>query len=319
MISDIEKNKIDLYKLKNENDLQNVENAFNLFLKKNITKKKYFSKIRKCACGSKKFTNSFDIGFFKYIRCQCETYFVSPMPKDNFLDIIYSNKGPYSLYRKKFLENKKKKRIRSGVINRRKIDQISLILKDKKKLILDFGCGDGGFLKLCKKHGYKNLYGVDTKYKNILQKDGITFSDSLKNFKLVKKFDCIVLWGVLEHLNNPVEFSKNIFKYLKKGGHVFLEAPNSNSLLMNFLSMFNIKVNRFIEPGRHLYFFSQKFFHIYSKKLKFKLIDLETNGLDLQTLIGPTNDKLTKKILMVQNSIDRLNFSDHFRAVFQKK
>jgi len=319
MISTLEKNRIDLYKLKNEKDLKNVENIFNLFLKKYISKKKYFSKIKKCACGSKKFINSFKIGFFEYIRCQCETYFVSPMPKENFLNIVYSNKGPYSLYRKKFLENKSKKKIRMGVINKRKIDQISSILKNKKKIILDFGCGDGSFLKLCKKYGYINLYGIDTKYKNILHKDGITFADSLKNIKSVKKFDCIVLWGVLEHLNDPIKFSKNIFKYLKKSGYIFLEVPSSNSLLMNFLSVFNIKVNRFIEPGRHLYFFSQKFFLIFSKRLQLKLIDLETNGLDLQTLLGPTNDKLTKKILMIQNSIDRLNFSDHFRAVFQKK
>ena len=88
---------------------------------------------------------------------------------------------------------------------------------------------------------------------------------------------------------------------------------------MTVLSLFKIRVDRFIEPGRHLYFFSKQFFYIFSKRLKLNIIDLETNGLDLQTLIGPTNDKLTKRLLMIQNTIDKINFSDHYRAVFQKK
>ncbi len=319
MISNVKKNKINLFELKSKKDLKNVENIFDKFLKKNIFKKKYFSKARKCACGSKKYINNFKVGLFKYVKCKCNTYFVDPMPNDNFLKIIYSEKGPYSIYRKKFLENKNKKKIRIGKINKRKAAQISTILKDKKKYILDFGCGDGSFLKTCKKNGFKNLFGVDTKYSKFYKKNGVFFSNSLKNLKVAKKFDCIVLWGVLEHLNDPIKFSKNIFKYLKKGGYIFIEVPSADSLLMTVLSLFKIRVDRFIEPGRHLYFFSKQFFYIFSKRLKLNIIDLETNGLDLQTLIGPTNDKLTKRLLMIQNTIDKINFSDHYRAVFQKK
>ena len=48
------------------------------------------------------------------------------------------------------------------------------------------------------------------------------------------------------------------------------------------------------------------------------LIDYETNGLDLQTIIGPTNRNLTKKILDFQKTLDDDKSSDHLRVLLQK-
>ena len=60
------------------------------------------------------------------------------------------------------------------------------------------------------------------------------------------------------------------------------------------------------------------FLKLFAKKLALKIVDFETNGLDLQTIIGPTNNKKTKKILLLQNAIDELKISDHFRVAFKK-
>ncbi len=73
MISNVKKNKINLFELKSKKDLKNVENIFDKFLKKNIFKKKYFSKARKCACGSKKYINNLKRELFKYVKCKCNT------------------------------------------------------------------------------------------------------------------------------------------------------------------------------------------------------------------------------------------------------
>ena len=59
----------------------------------------------------KKILEKFKIGIFNYNKCKCGTYFIDPMIKSNMLDLIYSEKGPYSQYRKQFLENKTKKRL----------------------------------------------------------------------------------------------------------------------------------------------------------------------------------------------------------------
>ena len=106
---------------------------------------------------------------------------------------------------------------------------------------------------------------------------------------------------------------------MNKNGFILLEVPYSESVLMEYAVINKKKLDRFLEPGRHLYFFSNKFFKIIAKKLKMKLIDFETNGLDLQTIIGPTKKIITKKLIKMQNKLDHLKISDHARFVLQKK
>ena len=323
MISKIKKNIIDLYKLKKQNELIVVEKFFKSFIKKNFylgekINHKYLYKNYKCACKKiNKDSNFIKFDYFQYHKCECNSIFINPMLKKQGLDLIYSKEGPYSKYRKKFLESLSKKKIRSQIVNKRKALQIQNVVKKRNAKILDFGCGDGKFLFECRKLGYKKLYGVDAKYTKFFLKKNIIFSNSIKKLN-VKKFDCITLWGVLEHLNDPISFSKYICKFLKRNGLLVIEVPNAESLLMNYLFNNYIKIYRFIEPARHLYFFSLNFLKLFAKKLALKIVDFETNGLDLQTIIGPTNNKKTKKILLLQNAIDELKISDHFRVAFKK-
>lgn len=319
MISKVKKNKIDLFDLKNEKDLYEVEKSFDRFLKKLFkNRSQHFYEKKNCTCGDTKRIKKVKMGLFNYIECICGTYFINPMIKTQTLNLIYSEKGPYSMYRKKFIENKKKKNLRINVINNRKVLQVCSFLKDKKKSILDIGCGDGGFLKVCQKYGFMNIQGIDTKYKATITRNKISFYNSIEDLGNDKKFDLITLWGVLEHLNDPNKFTKKILKLLNKKGFILLETPNSESTLMKHLISVKEKAYRFLEPGRHLYFFSKKFYDLFAKKNKMSLIDYETNGLDLQTIIGPTNRNLTKKILDFQKTLDDDKSSDHLRVLLQK-
>ena len=320
MISNIKKNVIDLFLFKNNKDLINVELVFSKFLKKLFkNKSKHFYKKNQCACGNKNITKKINIEFFEYRQCVCGTFYVNPMIKESTLKLIYSNKGPYALYRKRFIVNKNKKNLRMSKINKRKVEQVLKVLKNKNKKLLDFGCGDGGFLKVCKSYGMKNLSGIDIKYSSKEKFNNMSFFHSLNDLNKSHKFDCITLWGVLEHLNEPIKFLKLVSTFLKRGGHIILEVPNSDSFLMNYVAIHQKKLNRFLEPGRHLYFFSKKFLEILSNKLHMKLVDFETNGLDLQTIIGPSNKKITNSILKIQKNLDLMKMSDHLRFVVQKK
>ena len=62
-----------------------------------------------------------------------------------------------------------------NTINKRKAHQVFSFLKNKNKRLLDFGCGDGGFLRVCKKYGMRHLSGIDTRYSQLEKKNGITF------------------------------------------------------------------------------------------------------------------------------------------------
>lgn len=310
---------LDLFKLKNEKDLISVEKYFDNYLRGIFNlKKKELKKQKKCLCGSKIIINKVKIGFFDYITCICGNVYISPMFNDKQLSQIYSQKGPYKVYRNKFLENKSKEKLRK-TLNRRKALQTLSVLKFKSKSILDLGCGNGDFLKNCKSIGFKKLYGVDTKYQDkVFSEHKINYSNSVKNFSKISTFDCITLWGVLEHLQDPIKYTKNIIKNIKKGGFLIFEVPFSDSLLMSFILKKKKPASRFLEPGRHLHFFSKKFFTIFAKKINFKIIDFETNGLDIQTITGKKNKNLTKDLLLTQNTLDELKISDHARVVFKK-
>tara|TARA_X000000950_G_scaffold289513_1_gene414562 strand:+ start:8586 stop:9563 length:978 start_codon:yes stop_codon:yes gene_type:complete len=324
MISEVKKNSIDLYKLKTLKDLNHVENFFNLFLKKKIfckpkSIKKYLINKNKCLCGSKIKIKIKKIGLFNYIKCKCGSIYINPMITNEGLNLIYSDYGPYSLYRKKFVTRKKSNKIRSSLVNKRKFKQLELLSRNKKSKILDYGCGDGSFLKSCYHQGYKNLFGVDSSLKDIKGKKGIKFFNGIEKLNN-ERFDCITMWGVLEHLNDPINFLFKIKKKLTKNGKILFEVPNADSLLMNYIFE-NEKnhIKRFLEPGRHLYFFSINYFKKNIKKLGFKIIDYETNGLDIQSIIGQSKSKIElNKILKIQKYIDENNLSDHLRIAIQK-
>ena len=324
MISKIKKNRINLFKLKKLKEMIFIENKFDIFLKKNFflnSKKKnqFLFKNRSCVCGvsfKKKNKNVF-IKPFKYIKCDaCNTVSIDPMINDAGLNIIYSQNGIYSLYRKNFVEKKSKKFLRENIINQRKVDQVLSLFNTKKFSLVDFGCGNGGFLSLLKKSGIKKLIGIDKRFESNCSENDIFFSNSLDAYK--KKFDCITMWGVLEHVNNPLAFLKYIVKFLKKNGFLVMEFPSSDSLLMSYIMQHKYDAPRYLEKGRHLYFFGKKFIEILEKKINLKIYDIESNGLDIQTIIGEKVGVKEKEIFSIQENLDNNLMSDHYRIALKK-
>ena len=112
----------------------------------------------------------------------------------------------------------------------RRVNQFKKILKNK--VILDFGCGWGGFLRNLR--NYKSLNGIDLRSEclnyisNNIKK--INISNNINFFK--QKFDVITMFHVLEHIPYQVKTLKNIKKRLKKGGKVIIEVPHAEDFLI---------------------------------------------------------------------------------------
>ena len=101
----------------------------------------------------------------------------------------------------------------------------------KKLDCLDIACGKGAFTQqLLDFHtnltidcndidkenlakGYRNFYNIDLN----------------SSFEFDKKYDVIFDVEIIEHLENPFLFIKQIKKHLKKDGIIFLSTPNVNS------------------------------------------------------------------------------------------
>lgn len=105
--------------------------------------------------------------------------------------------------------------------------------------ILDFGCGNGGFLKAVpnsfEKYGYEvsKNHMHDTIDTNIHTGDLIKVAQGDEIFD-GKKFDLITLFDVLEHLPNPNSYIKILRSLLKPEGLIFITVPNCNSFTAKF-------------------------------------------------------------------------------------
>ena len=97
----------------------------------------------------------------------------------------------------------------------------------KKGNILDIGCGDSYFdLELLKTDiNINELYGIDIHLKKDTNKNNYYVINSYDKLKK-KKFDTIIMFDVLEHVENDIEFlDKIVSKYLNNNGKVIMTVP----------------------------------------------------------------------------------------------
>ena len=102
----------------------------------------------------------------------------------------------------------------------------------KNKVICDFGCGDGYFLKSIKNVA-KKLYGVELNLKNIKSLNKYRFTVKQNINDIDDNFDTVFLFHVLEHLPNAIDVLKSLKLKLKKNGKIIIEVPHAKDFLLD--------------------------------------------------------------------------------------
>jgi SAM-dependent methyltransferase len=109
----------------------------------------------------------------------------------------------------------------------------SLLNKHVRKddAVLDMGCGTGGLLINMKRNGYSNLTGCDPSQRSVnkLKEKGLfCIKRSIYDIyeKKLRKFDVILLSGVLEHLYDLNKAIRNISSYLNQNGKIICFVPD---------------------------------------------------------------------------------------------
>ena len=97
---------------------------------------------------------------------------------------------------------------------------------------MDIGCGKGNFLKqFHSAFSNWNLFGIESSKNSLkLAKQNLINSKFFEGFYkkniFQTKFDLIVAFNVLEHIENPKLFLENIHHDLDIDGYVCFDVPN---------------------------------------------------------------------------------------------
>lgn len=105
--------------------------------------------------------------------------------------------------------------------------------------LLDVGCSKGWFLYLARKGGWET-YGLEiselaASYAREKLKLDVTTGTLCNHSFPEKYFDCITMWDLLEHTENPIEELIQANHLLKDDGLLILETPNCGSIYSKIL------------------------------------------------------------------------------------
>lgn len=235
-------------------------------------------------CNKKKFTSTFPFSthfnkkIFYYKKClNCNFVKIDPYPNKKDLEILYDNKS----YHGKFYSNMESTEYKLSA------EYLSSFCKKRARL-LDFGCGNGHFIKEIQ-NKYK-CYGVEYDLDTIKQcRKTLTKATFLENKTIKKKkfnnfFDVVHLGDVLEHVVNPDSLLNKLHKKIKKNGLLYLEGPiERNFSIINLSIILFGNIKKLIKPNLknnfkpyHLYFcnFNNQLLMI-KKTKKYEIIKYE--------------------------------------------
>jgi len=100
---------------------------------------------------------------------------------------------------------------------------------DFNSRILDVGCGSGRKLLSLYRSGFRNLTGIDPYIeKDIIYPEGIVIK-KMELSEMKGEFDFIMLHHSFEHMPDPQETLKNIYRLLTPRGCVLIRIPVANS------------------------------------------------------------------------------------------
>lgn len=145
-----------------------------------------------------------------------------------------------------------------------------------QKGVIDFGCGSGFFLSLCRELGFKDLFGNDLLHQavelahglyslnQVLLKDGLGDLDRIDD-----NISLVALWEFLDHINEPKLFMDKLFSSISSGTYVIISVRNADSLAARIL---RTQCNMFLGHA-HFNFWSNKAIDSIPQKYDFEVID----------------------------------------------
>jgi len=137
----------------------------------------------------------------------------------------------------------------------------------ENKAVLDFGCGNGGFISKAKKVAAKaDGLEIERGLREHHRRLGLNVVDS---FSGLKKYDIITAFHVIEHLPDPAAELRRLSGFLKSSGEIIVEVPSSSDAV---LTLYKSKAfSEFTYWSCHLYLFNAVTLSLLAKKAGFRV------------------------------------------------
>jgi len=270
MINFEQKTKRDIYF-----KLLEKENKRLIDQKTGLLAKKYSNFIECPLCAFNRFKKLFIKNGFTFVRClKCKLVYVNPQVNEYTIKSFYSSSKANNFWFQ-IMCSKTEKKWKAEYYK----DALRLIEKHcskNERSFLDVGCGNGQFMKIASKAGW-NIEGVELNKKSV-EFIKATYGYTVYNTEITEAplkdnfYNVITMFGVLEHLNNPIQVLKFLKKKLKKEGILLAITPNVYSLY----SMLLREKSKTFDGRNHLIYFSRETLLRLFKSLRFSVVSLDT-------------------------------------------
>jgi SAM-dependent methyltransferase len=218
---------------------------------------------------------------FKVYKCiECGFKFTQDHPEEAEIGKYYESDNYISHSDTSKGFSNKLYRLARKIMLRRKLGIIRKATGLDKGTLLDIGSGTGHFADIMKRAGWQ-VSGIEINEK---ARDSSISNFGLEvyepgNISSLKPgtFDCITLWHVLEHFQDPFKYAEEIIRLLKPDGICVIALPNSASFDAEHYEKFWAAY----DVPRHLWHFNPATFRRFTDKAGFKTEKLLTLPLDI--------------------------------------
>ena len=186
-------------------------------------------------------------------------------------------------------------------LNPLRLDYVSSRFELRSKKILDIGCGGGIFSEELSRYGAK-VTGIDSSKKSVniakqhAKENNLDIeyrNGSVLDMKDLQKYDCIVCFEMIEHINEPIRLIEKIDSMSSKGTHLFMSTINRNLKSFIFAKIMAEYVFKIVPLGTHQY---SKFVTPYELDTL-----LGTKGFELKSIDGISFNPISESFSISKN------------------
>jgi len=137
----------------------------------------------------------------------------------------------------------------------------------ENRAVLDFGCGNGGFLLRARDMAAR-IAGIELeeRLQPYFREKRLTVHATLDD--VTDTFDIITLFHVLEHIADPVDMLGRLLGKLAPGGSMVVEVPNASDALLTLYE--NESFSRFTYWSPHLFLYTNSTLESVAKRAGLK-------------------------------------------------